>query len=168
MRRPAGAERKPARETAHGRRLGAKAPSTPLWPRIYAVVARVPRGRVVTYGQVAALAGLPRQARLVGYAMHGLPDGSTLPWHRVINAQGKVSVRSFAGPSEGLQRHLLEEEGVTFDDGGRVSLKRYRWKPQASSVKRARRAAAAKGAPKAQSNAAAKKAAAKRPAKARR
>ncbi len=134
-----GAEREPARETARGRRLGAKAPSTSLWPRIYAVVARVPRGRVVTYGQVAALAGLPRQARLVGYAMHGLPDGSTLPWHRVINAQGKVSVRSFAGPSEGLQRHLLEEEGVAFADGGRVNLKRYRWKPRASSVKRARR-----------------------------
>ena len=168
MRRPAGAEREPARETAHGRRLGAKAPSTSLWPRIYAVVARVPRGRVVTYGQVAALAGLPRQARLVGYAMHGLPDGSTLPWHRVINAQGKVSVRSFAGPSEGLQRHLLEEEGLTFDDSGRVSLKKFRWKPRASSVTRARGAAAAKGTRKPRSNAAAKKAAAKRQAKARR
>lgn len=119
------------RERAQGRRLGAKAQSTSLWPQIYAVVARVPRGRVVTYGQVAALAGLPRQARLVGYAMHGLPDGSTLPWHRVINAQGKVSVRSFAGPSEGLQRHLLEEEGVTFDDKERVSLKKFRWKPRA-------------------------------------
>ena len=112
--RRGGAAPEGAREGAQGRRLGAKAPSTWLWPQIYAVVARVPRGRVVTYGQVAALAGLPRQARLVGYAMHGLPDGSTLPWHRVINAQGKVSVRSFAGPSEGLQRHLLEEEGVTF------------------------------------------------------
>ena len=119
-----------ARETAKGRRLGAKAPSTSLWPRIYAVVARVPHGRVVTYGQVAALAGLPRQARLVGYAMHGLPDGSKLPWHRVINAQGKVSVRSFAGPSEGLQRHMLEDEGVTFDAKERVSLKKFRWKPR--------------------------------------
>ena len=119
-----------AREETKGRRLGAKAPSTSLWPQIYAVVARVPRGRVVTYGQVAALAGLPRQARLVGYAMHGLPDGSTLPWHRVINAQGKVSVRSLAGPSEGLQRHLLELEGVSFDDKERVSLKRFRWKPR--------------------------------------
>ena len=90
------------------------------------------------------------------------------PWHRVINAQGKVSVRSFAGPSEGLQRHLLEEEGVTFDDSGRVSLKRYRWKPRASSVKRARGAVAAQVAGKQRSTAAAKKAAAKRQAKARR
>ena len=128
----------PARESAHGRRLGTKAPSTSLWPRIYAVVARVPRGRVVTYGQVAALAGLPRQARLVGYAMHGLPDGSTLPWHRVINAQGKVSVRSLAGPSEGLQRHLLELEGITFDDKERVSLKKFRWKPRLRSAAKPR------------------------------
>ncbi|HET9765587.1 MAG TPA: MGMT family protein, partial [Thermoanaerobaculia bacterium] len=164
----ADAQPEPAREAARGRRLGAKAPSTSLWPRIYAVVARVPRGRVVTYGQVAALAGLPRQARLVGYAMHGLPDGSTLPWHRVINAQGKVSLRSFAGPSEGLQRHLLEEEGVAFDDNGRVSLKRFRWKPRASSVTRAHSAAAAEGAGKPRSSAAAKNVAAKRPAKVRR
>ena len=161
----------PTRETAAGRRLGQKAPSTSLWPRIYAVVARVPRGRVVTYGQVAALAGLPRQARLVGYAMHGLPDGSTLPWHRVINAQGQVSVRSWAGPSEGLQRHLLEEEGVTFDDKERVSLKKFRWKPRAPVAKRIRVAVPSKGASKPRAKTAAKprsKAAAKRRPKARR
>ena len=116
------------------RRLGERGTSTSLWPQIYAVVARIPVGRVATYGQVAALAGLPRNARLVGYAMHGLPDGSTLPWHRVINAQGKVSPRSLRGPSEGLQRHLLEEEGVVFDLGGRVDLKRYRWRPRARRV----------------------------------
>lgn len=105
--------------------------SRSLWPQIYAVVARIPRGRVATYGQVAALAGLPRQARLVGYAMHGLPDGSNLPWHRVVNAQGRVSARAAPGPSEGLQRHLLEEEGVVFDLGGRIDLRRYRWRPRA-------------------------------------
>ncbi len=104
--------------------------SQSLWPRIYAVVARIPRGRVATYGQVAALAGLPRQARLVGYALHGLPDGSRLPWHRVINAQGRVSPRSDERPSEGLQRHLLEEEGVLFDLRGNVDLRRYRWRPR--------------------------------------
>ena len=147
-RRRGAAEAEPSRESAKGRRLGAKPPSTSLWPRIYAVVARVPRGRVVTYGQVAALAGLPRQARLVGYAMHGLPDGSTLPWHRVINAQGKVSVRSFTGPSEGLQRHLLEGEGVTFDDKERVSLKQFRWKPRASAASRPATQQRAKRAPR--------------------
>jgi methylated-DNA-protein-cysteine methyltransferase-like protein len=106
------------------------AASDALWPRVYAVVARIPCGRVATYGQVAALAGLPRQARLVGYALHGLPAGSHLPWHRVINAQGRVSARSEPGVSEGLQRHLLEDEGVTFDERERVDLRRYRWRPR--------------------------------------
>ena len=111
------------------RRRGAKAPSTSLWPRIYAVVARVPRGRVVTYGQVAALAGLPRQARLVGYAMHGLPDGSTLPWHRVINAQGACSTGRVVLPPDKQQR-MLEAEGVVFNERGRCDLARYRWTPE--------------------------------------
>ncbi len=121
----------------------------PLWDRIYAVVARIPRGRVATYGQVAAVAGLPRQARLVGYAMYGLPAGSKLPWHRVINARGEVSERSDPGPSEALQRHLLEREGVRFDQRGRVSLKRYRWDPddvsgKASNAKRGKAGVAAR------------------------
>lgn len=103
-----------------------------LWPRIWAVVREVPAGRVATYGQVAALAGLPRHARLAGYALHGLPEGSDVPWHRVINAQGRVSARSEPGPAAGLQRHLLEEEGVVFDLAGRVDLKRFRWDPDAA------------------------------------
>ena len=101
------------------------------WERIYAVVAQVPAGRVATYGQVAALAGLPRHARLAGYALHALPDGTELPWHRVINAQGRVSERCERGPDEGFQRHLLEEEGVVFDAAGRVDLDRFRWDPDA-------------------------------------
>jgi methylated-DNA-protein-cysteine methyltransferase-like protein len=98
-----------------------------LRQRIYAVVARIPEGRVATYGQVARLAGLPRHARLVGYALHDLPDESELPWHRVVNARGEVSRRAEPGPSEGLQRHLLEEEGVVFDLGGRLDLRRWGW-----------------------------------------
>jgi methylated-DNA-protein-cysteine methyltransferase-like protein len=95
--------------------------------RIYAVVRRIPAGSVATYGQVAELAGLGGQARLVGYAMSALPNGTTVPWHRVINAQGKVSPRS-SGPSGGVtQRLLLEREGVRFS-GGRVSLEKFRWK----------------------------------------
>lgn len=101
------------------------------YERIYAVVRRIPRGRVATYGQVAALAGLPRQPRLVGYALHALPSASALPWHRVINAQGRVSAR--AGASEaGLEQRLrLELEGVRFDARGRVSFERFGWKPRA-------------------------------------
>ncbi len=95
--------------------------------RIYAVVKRIPRGRVATYGQVATLAGLDGHARQVGYALHDLPARSNVPWHRVINARGEISPRS-AGDSHELQKMLLEGEGVEFSLDGRVELKRYRWK----------------------------------------
>ncbi len=95
------------------------------YQRIYAVVRRIPEGRVATYGQVAAAAGLPGHARQVGYAMYALDDDS-VPWQRVINAQGRVSARAEPG-WEGFQRHLLEEEGVEFNDNGVADLKRYRW-----------------------------------------
>jgi methylated-DNA-protein-cysteine methyltransferase related protein len=99
------------------------------YSRIYAVVAAIPEGRVATYGQVAALAGLAGHARQVGYALHALPDGAELPWQRVINARGEISPRSGPGWEEGYQRHLLEEEGVAFDTAGRVDLRRFRWEP---------------------------------------
>ena len=97
--------------------------------RIYAVVRRIPRGRVATYGQVAALAGFPGHARQVGYALHALPRGTRLPWHRVINAKGEVSRRRRPG-DELSQRLLLEREGVCFDARGRVALARLRWSPR--------------------------------------
>ena len=97
------------------------------YDRIYAIVREIPEGRVATYGQIAALAGLPGHARQVGYALHALKD-EDVPWHRVINAQGKVSPRSEPG-YDGYQRHLLEEEGVVFKLSGAVDLKRYRWEP---------------------------------------
>lgn len=96
--------------------------------RIYAVVRRIPRGRVATYGQVAHLAGLPRQARQVGYALNRLPDDSDVPWHRVINARGEISPRAI--PDDGrYQRILLAAEGVRFSPAGRVALDRHLWKP---------------------------------------
>ena len=95
---------------------------------IYAIVRQIPEGRVATYGQVAALAGLPGRARQVGYALHSLKDGSELPWQRVINSRGEVSARSTPG-WDGLQRTLLEEEGVELDDRNRVDLERFRWDP---------------------------------------
>src|SRR5919106_2699460 len=87
--------------------------------RIRKVIGRIPRGRVATYGQIARIARLPGQARLVGYALHGLPNDSRIPWHRVINAKGELSTR---GISADRQRKLLEKEGVRFDAGGRVLL----------------------------------------------
>lgn len=94
---------------------------------IYRVVRRIPRGRVATYGQVARLAGLPRQARRVGYALAALEGRDDVPWHRVVNAQGRVSPRS-SGDSAHRQRELLEQEGVVFDERGRLSLETYRWR----------------------------------------
>jgi methylated-DNA-protein-cysteine methyltransferase-like protein len=87
---------------------------------------------VATYGQVALLAGLGRQARLVGYALNALPPGTRIPWHRVINAQGAISARR-GDPTGALrQRLLLETEGVKFGPRGRVALERYGWSPRAA------------------------------------
>ena len=98
-------------------------------PRIYAVVSRIPKGRVATYGQIALLAGLPRQARLVGYAMHSLPADSDVPWHRVVNAAGKISIRADGLGHDELQAQLLRREGVRFVDGA-IPLARYLWQPR--------------------------------------
>jgi len=93
---------------------------------VYRVVRRIPPGRVATYGQVAALAGLGRHARMVGYALSACDDDD-LPWHRVINVRGEISGRS--DPFyEDLQRERLLAEGIRPDADGRISLDRYRWK----------------------------------------
>lgn len=93
--------------------------------RIYDAVRRIPRGRVATYGGVAAAAGIPGQARQVGYALAALDDDSSVPWHRVVNARGQVSARSGGFAAERLQRALLESEGVRFDEGGCIDLDRF-------------------------------------------
>src|SRR6266542_6348878 len=99
------------------------------YERIYAVVSRIPRGRVATYGQVARLAGLAGQARLVGYALSALETGSRIPWHRVVNAGGQISLRRDGGPAGRLQRVLLQRERVRFDRRDHISLERFRWRP---------------------------------------
>ena len=96
---------------------------------MYAVVRRIPGGRVATYGQVAALAGRPGAARQAGYALAALPPESDVPWHRVINARGEISARRTSGPFETIQADLLRAEGVLLDDRGRVDLERFRWDP---------------------------------------
>jgi methylated-DNA-protein-cysteine methyltransferase related protein len=104
--------------------------------RIYAVVRRIPKGRVATYGQVARLAGMARQARQVGYALNRLPDESDVPWHRVINARGEISPRAI--PDDGrFQRILLIGEGVRFSSAGRIPLERYLWKPVTRTAREA-------------------------------
>ena len=103
------------------------------YQKIYRVVRRVPEGRVATYGQIAALAGIARHARQVGYALFALRDGDELdvPWHRVVNAKGEISAR--ATGHEDLQRLLLESEGVVFDARGRIDLRAFGWQPSKGS-----------------------------------
>ncbi|WP_323846985.1 MGMT family protein [Microbulbifer magnicolonia] len=93
--------------------------------RICSVLAAVPRGRVITYGDLAEMAGFPRAARLAGQTLRKLPHDTTLPWHRVINAQGRISLPE---PGAGRQRERLEKEGVTLLNG-RVDMGKYRWRP---------------------------------------
>lgn len=100
------------------------------YQRVYAVVRRIPRGKVATYGQVSAEAGFPRQPRLAGQALHHTPKGLELNWHRVINAQGKIS---FPPNSKGgrEQRRRLADEGVHFVRG-KIDLESYRWRPRSA------------------------------------
>ena len=95
-----------------------------LYPRIYALVRRIPAGHVTSYGQLARLVGTT--PRTVGFAMAALPPGTDVPWQRVINSQGKISPRT-DGEGNVLQRDLLEAEGILFDDKGRIDLIRFGW-----------------------------------------
>ncbi len=100
------------------------------WQKFYAVIRRIPAGKVATYGQIAALAGLDGHARQVGYALHALPSGSDVPWHRVVTARGEVSRRT-AGDTHELQRELLESEGIEFDARGRMAMREVQWEVRA-------------------------------------
>jgi len=93
--------------------------------KIYEVVKSIPKGKVATYGQVAALAGNPRLARVVGYALHVNPAPGVIPCHRVVNREGRVAP-AFAFGGEDVQRRLLEAEGIVFEADGTVDLEKYR------------------------------------------
>ena len=97
-----------------------------FFQRVYEIVARIPKGKVVTYAQIAAALGDPRQARTVGWAMHSIPEWLDIPWHRVVNSSGGISTRHIIG-ERNMQRKLLEDEGVVFNEDGRLDLERYRW-----------------------------------------
>lgn len=104
----------------------------------YLVLIRsIPPGRVATYGQIAALAGHPRHAREVGRALAELPEGSDVPWQRVVNAAGRTSRRGLLG-DEVHQRRLLESEGVEFGRGDRIDLRRFGWEPESATRPRVR------------------------------
>jgi methylated-DNA-protein-cysteine methyltransferase-like protein len=93
--------------------------------RVFQVIAAIPEGRVTTYGEIASLAGSPRAARQVGGVLKRLPEGSSLPWHRVVNRRGEISLQ---GEDFQRQRQALLSEGITFESGGRIDLVRFGWK----------------------------------------
>lgn len=103
----------------------------PTLLKVWAAAKTIPRGRVTTYGGLAAAAGFPRGARLAGWALRHSPPQAKLPWHRVLNACGKISFPPRSAPAR-EQRRRLEAEGVAFI-GGRVDLKRYGWKSRSDS-----------------------------------
>src|SRR5512146_1653618 len=99
--------------------------SSPLYTQIYDLVRQIPPGKVATYGQVAGILGTCT-ARMVGYAMAALQEGTDVPWQRVINAKGKISPHGF-GDGSWLQEQILREEGVEFDPQGRIDFDRFGW-----------------------------------------
>lgn len=111
---------------------------TPFTREVKAVIRRIPRGRVATYGQVAALAGRERAARGVAWILHSSSEAAGLPWHRVIGGQGQISLPRSRGFAE--QRARLQAEGVFVGRGGRIDLKRYQWEPRGAVASRSRAA----------------------------
>jgi methylated-DNA-protein-cysteine methyltransferase related protein len=104
------------------------------YQKIYAVVRKIPTGKVLTYGQVAELAGFYGKARLVGYALFRVEIASDLPWQRVVNSKGEISYSLARCGGDYLQKTLLEQEGIEFQRGNRIDLKQYRWQPPFDSI----------------------------------
>jgi methylated-DNA-protein-cysteine methyltransferase-like protein len=111
---------------------------TPFTREVKAVIRRIPRGRVATYGQIAALAGRERAARGVAWILHSSSETAGLPWHRVIGGRGAISLPRGRGFEE--QKKLLTAEGVPVGRGGRIDLKRFQWEPSAGAAGRSRAA----------------------------
>ena len=138
---------KPARRVADGQPARAEK-FEQAFEQIYRIVLKIPRGRVMTYGQIARLMDDRYSPRLVGWAMHAVPqDGRHIPWHRVINSKGGISTGRVIIQEPQLQRYLLEAEGVVFDGRGHCDLSVYQWSPArrkagGQSLKPARKTAA--------------------------
>jgi methylated-DNA-protein-cysteine methyltransferase related protein len=99
---------------------------TDFFQRVYKIVAQVPKGKVATYGQIARLLGEPRSARVVGWAMKAAPESLHLPCHRVVNRLGELAPNYAFGSSD-VQRGLLVSEGITFNEDGRINMKKHLW-----------------------------------------
>ena len=108
--------------------------------RVYEIVRRIPRGRVMTYGQIAYILGEGYTPRTVGFVMHGADEANT-PWHRVINSQGRCSTGRVVLPTDKQQR-MLEREGVKFDTSGRCELETFIWHPDREKIEKSEAAKA--------------------------
>ncbi len=97
-----------------------------FFERVYRLVQQVPPGRVTSYGAIARMLGYPHAARTVGWALHSLPEGTDVPWHRVINSRGHIPAKGREKSAE-HQRALLQAEGVHFGEGGTVDWERFGW-----------------------------------------
>lgn len=104
-----------------------------VFEKIYAVVLKIPQGTVATYGQVALLAGNPRWARVVGYALHNNPAQGIIPCHRVVNREGRVA-EAFVFGGGNIQRQMLEDEGIRFNSDGFIDLEKYIWRPENNEI----------------------------------
>jgi len=110
------------------KRIGPQTPVPDFRALVLAVVRRIPKGKLASYGQVAAMAGFPQRPRQVGMVLSGLPEGTSLPWHRVVNARGYVPSRGrWWGAFEQIVR--LRDEGIDVDDLGNLDLATHRWLP---------------------------------------
>ncbi|MBE9061694.1 MGMT family protein [cf. Phormidesmis sp. LEGE 11477] len=106
---------------------------TSCYPKIYEIVKLIPYGKVATYGQIADLAGLIGQPRVVGYALYRVVDSMEIPWHRVINTKGEVSRSALRDGNDDLQQSLLEGEGIVFNKR-KLDLSVYRWQPSFTTI----------------------------------
>jgi len=111
--------------------------TSPFHQKAIPLIKRIPKGKVATYGQIAALAGDPRGSRLVSWVLHSCSESDKLPWHRVINSQGRISLPKNMGYE--LQRALLSDEGIEFGLRDTIDLERFQWKPSAAKKPRKRR-----------------------------
>ncbi len=112
-----------------------KTPASPFRGAVYDLVRAIPRGRVLSYGAVAALLGHPRAARGVGTALSALPSGHDVPWWRVVNHRGRITTPRIHHIAT-LQRRLLEDEGIGFSESDRIDMDRFAWSPDPGTLPR--------------------------------
>ncbi|MFN9836059.1 MAG: MGMT family protein [Pseudanabaena sp.] len=109
--------------------------NTTTYNRIYEIERQIPQGFVATYGQVAELSNLAGKARVVGYALYRVDmKNSDIPWQRGVNAKGEISLSPLRFGTDYLQRSLLENEGISFNDAGKIDLRKYLWHPNKSQI----------------------------------